>query len=99
MIVLYHITLVPLTEELRDADPTLLSPFYASDAKFDGLARRSAAQLHLLMENEPNRGYFPEPDKLLLLVDNSEDKEVVRQELEQVVLNLNYLVRNPYLGA
>ena len=37
--VLFGITLVPLAEELRDADTTLLSPFYANDASFDGLAR------------------------------------------------------------
>ena len=36
--VLYGIILVPLAEELRDADPTLLSPFYANDATFEGLA-------------------------------------------------------------
>ena len=30
--VLYRITLVPLTEELRAADPGILSPFYADDA-------------------------------------------------------------------
>ena len=35
--VLYGITLVPLAEELQDADPTLLSPFYADDAVFEGV--------------------------------------------------------------
>ena len=34
--VFYGITLVPLAEELRAADPGLLSPFYADDAAFDG---------------------------------------------------------------
>ena len=36
--VFYGITLAPLTEELRAADPWLLSPFYADDAAFDGSA-------------------------------------------------------------
>ena len=49
MIILYGITHIPLVEELRDANPTLLSPFYADDEVFDGLARRSAAQLILMM--------------------------------------------------
>ena len=40
---LYGITLLPLTEELRDADTTLLLPFYTNDAAFDGSAWRSAA--------------------------------------------------------
>ena len=35
---LCRITLVPLVEELRAADPGLLSPFYADDVVFDGLA-------------------------------------------------------------
>ena len=35
--VLYGITLIPLTEELQAANPGLLSPFYAKDASFNGL--------------------------------------------------------------
>ena len=45
LMVPYGISLFPLAEDLRDADPTLFSPFYADDAEFDGLARRSAEQL------------------------------------------------------
>ena len=48
--VLYGIILSPLAEELRVADPGLLSPFYADDAAFDGLAGRSAQLLKLLMK-------------------------------------------------
>ena len=33
--VLYGITLFPLAEELRVADPGLLLPFYVDDAVFD----------------------------------------------------------------
>ena len=54
--VLYGITLVPLTEDLRDADPTLLSPIYTDDAQFDRSEMRSAAQLLLLMEMGLDRG-------------------------------------------
>ena len=52
--VLYGITLVPLEEDLSDADPTLLSPFYADYADFDGSVRRNAAQLRLLMDQGPD---------------------------------------------
>ena len=48
--VLYVITLVPMAEDMRDADPTLLSLFYTDDAAFDRSARWSAAQLKLLMD-------------------------------------------------
>ena len=47
--VLYGINLVPLAEELRAADPVLLSPFYEDDAAFGGLARHIAQLLNLLM--------------------------------------------------
>ena len=61
--VLYRITLVPLVEDIRDADPTLLSPFYAYNAAFDGLSRRSVAQLRLLIHWDTDQGFFPEPSK------------------------------------
>ena len=65
--VLYGITIVPLAEELRAADPGLLSPFYADDAAFDGSERRSAQLQKLLMKRGPDRGYFPDPDKSLFI--------------------------------
>ena len=70
--VLYGITHVPLAEELRDTDPTLFSTFYTDDAEFDRLARRSPAQLQLLMDQGPDRGYFPEPAKSLFVAENPE---------------------------
>ena len=61
--VLYRITLVPLVEELRAADTGLLSPFYADDAAFDGLGRRSAQIQKLLMKRGLEWGYLPEPTR------------------------------------
>ena len=49
LMVLYGITLIPLADELRAADPGLLSPYYAHNAAFDGSARRSAQLLNLLV--------------------------------------------------
>ena len=72
--VLYGITLVPLVEDLRYADPTLMSPFYANDAAFDGSSRRSTAQLRLLMDQGVDRGYFPEPAKSIFIANNPEEK-------------------------
>ena len=68
--VLYGITLVPLAEELRDADPTLLLPFYANDAVCDDSVRRSTVQLCLLMDQGVDRGYFPELANSLFIADN-----------------------------
>ena len=70
MMILYGITLVPLTEELRDTDPTLLSPFYADDLDFYGSTRKSMAQLQLLMERGLDRGYLSDPSKSLFIADN-----------------------------
>ena len=55
LIVLYGMTLIPLAEELIAADPGLLSPFYADDSDFDGLTRRSAQILDLLMKRGPDQ--------------------------------------------
>ena len=79
MMVLYGITLYPLAEELRDADPTLLSPFYANDVAFDRSARGSAAQLRLLMARGPDQGYFPYPAKSLFIADKPEKKEAAKR--------------------
>ena len=96
--VLYGITLVPLGEDLRDADPTLFSPFYANDAAFDGLTRRSAAQLLLLMDWGPDKGYFTERAMSLFIADNPEEKEAAKREFERTGLHLNYTYGSKYLG-
>ena len=77
--VLYGITLAPLTEELRAADPGLLSPFYADDAAFDGSAQRSAQLLKLLVKRRPDRGYFPEPAKSLFISDTPGQEEAAKR--------------------
>ena len=86
--VLYGINLTPLAEELRDADPTLLSPFYADYAAFDRSMRRSAVQLRLLMDRGPDQGYLTNPSKALFIADNPEEKGVAKREPERVGLNI-----------
>ena len=75
---LYGITLIPLAEELRAADLGLLSTFYADDAAFDGLVRRSAQLLKLLMKRRPDRGYFPDPAKSLFISDTPGQEEAAK---------------------
>ena len=76
--VLYDITLVPLAEDLRAADPGLLSLFYADNVAFDGSEQYSAQVQNLLMERGPNRGYFPEPDKSLFISDTPGQEEAAK---------------------
>ena len=47
---LYGITIVPLAEDLQEADPGILTPFYGDNSSLDGSVRRSAQLLQLLME-------------------------------------------------
>ena len=97
--VLYGITLVPLVEELRAADPGLLSPLYADDAAFGGSARRSALLLKLLMKRWPDRGYFPYPDKSLFILDTPGQEEAAKRGFAVERITLNFVSGSRYLGA
>ena len=99
MMFLYGITLVPLAEYLKDAYHTILSPFYANDATFDWSARRSVAQLRLMMDRRMDQDYFPEPSKYFFIADNPEEKEAVKREFEWAGLNINYIFGGRYLEA
>ena len=97
--VLYGNTLVLLEEELRAADLGLLSPFYVNDAAFDGLVRRSAQLLKLLMKRGPDRVYLPEPAKSLFILDTPGQEEAVKGEFAKEGLCLNFVSGSRYLGA
>ena len=97
--VLYGITLAPLAEELRTADPGLLSTFYADDAAFDGSMRQGAQLLKLLMKRGPDRGYFPETAKSLFISYTPGQEAVAKWEFAQEGLVLNFVSVSRYLGA
>ena len=67
-VVLYGISLIHLVEDLWAAYPGLLTPFYADDVVFYGLARQSFQIMKLLFDRITYQGYFPEPAKLLYIV-------------------------------
>ena len=77
--VLYEITLIPLSEELRVVDTKFLSPFYTDNAAFNGSAQKIAQLLKLLVEIGPDRGYFPKPAKSLFISDTMVQEEAVRR--------------------
>ena len=79
LMVLYGITLIPLAEEVRAADPGLLFSFFADYATFDGSARRIAQLLKLYMKREPDRGYFPKPAKSLFISDIPGQEEAAKR--------------------
>ena len=72
---LYRITLVPMSEDLRKVDPGLLSPFYADDASFDGLVQRSAQLLKMLLERGTNQAYFTNPSNSIFILYSLDQEE------------------------
>ena len=85
--VLYGITLIPLVEDLRAADPGLLSPFYADDAAFDGSARCSAQLLKMLMKRGLDQRYFPESAKSLFISDTPGQEAGAKKEFAAKGIN------------
>ena len=77
-LVLYRMTVVPLTEELRAADLGLLSLFYADDAAFNSSERQSSQLLKLYMERGTDRGYLTEPAKSIFISDKPGQEEAAR---------------------
>ena len=67
--VLYSITLIPLTEDIWAADPGLLTPFYSYSSVFNELSRHITQMMKLLLEKETYWGYFLNPSKSLFIVD------------------------------
>ena len=97
--VLCGITLVPMLEDLRGADPILLLPFYANKAEFDVFTQCSAAQLKRLMDRGPDLRYFPKPSKSIFITDKPEEKEAATRKFERAVLYIIYVHFSRYLAA
>jgi hypothetical protein len=65
--ILYGLSLTPLAETIRAAVPNLSQPWYADDSGFVGSVSALAQAQTLLQELGPRRGYYPEPEKSLLI--------------------------------
>ena len=66
---------------------------------FDGSACTSAQLIKLWMERGPDRGYFSDLAKLLIIVDMTNHKEAAKMEFVVEWLDLNLVGGNWYLGA
>lgn len=64
---LYGLTLVPLAKIIREATDQVIQPWYAGDMAMAGPASKIKIAMNLLMKYGPDRGYFPEPDKSVLV--------------------------------
>ena len=61
--ILYGIGLLPLAEDLRRQDPSILQPWYADDFALEGPAESVARLFQRLCQRGPDVGYFPAPAK------------------------------------
>ena len=78
-VVLYGITLVPLAEELRAADPGRLTPFYTENVELYGLEWRSSHILKLIVYKGADRGCLLVPSKSLSIADSPNQKESTKR--------------------
>jgi hypothetical protein len=66
--ILYGLSLTPLAEAIRRAVPNTAQPWYADDNAVVGPVSSLATAQRLLPQLGPRRGYFPEPEKSILIV-------------------------------
>ncbi|MEJ2330924.1 MAG: hypothetical protein P8Z33_13945, partial [Gammaproteobacteria bacterium] len=96
--VLYALALLPLVEELRALDSTVLQPWYADDAALHGDPQRSAKVFKALLEKGPDRGYFPEPEKSWHIC-SAETELAARQAFATEGLTVQFSRGHRYVGG
>jgi hypothetical protein len=94
--VLYGLALTPLAETLRARVPTVAQPWYADDAAMAGSVDGIAEAQRLLLELGPRRGYFPEPDKSILIVPLATPTPALEPLVE---FNFRHAEGHRYLGG
>lgn len=85
---LYGLTLVPLAKSIRKATQQVVQPWYADDMAMAGPASTINTAVKLLMRYGPDCGYYPEPDKSLLVCVDSEDCSTCSQMLREYNFNV-----------
>jgi hypothetical protein len=94
--VLYGLALLPLSQRLRQEVPTLLQPWYADDCAMGGSTGDIATAMHLLQTLGPARGYFPEPEKSIIVCPSA-SLEAARQALS--AFDFRFCTGHRYLGG
>ena len=93
---LYGLALVPLAEDLREEVPGVVQPWYADDAAMAGRASEVSLLMEALTRLGPKYGYFPEPDKSVLIV-TERHEEAARCRLSR--FPFKYKRGTRYLGS
>ena len=77
---LYGLGVSPIAKRLREAFPTLVQPWYADDGAMVGPSSTIGAAMDLLKAIGPSRGYYPQPEKSILIC-----KPADRQRCQQIL--------------
>ena len=96
--VLYRITLAPLSKEIWAADPVILTPLYSDNAAFGGLDRKSDRLTRLLLEWGMDWGYFTDLTKSLFIPYLPAQEAVVWRKVKTEGLDLIFFPNSRYLG-
>ena len=94
--VLYGLALIPLAEMLRRKVPGAVQPWYADDAAMAGKASEVSTLMGELTRLGPAFGYFPEPNKSILVVPRRHE-EAARMQLSK--FKFKYRKGTRYLGS
>jgi hypothetical protein len=86
----------PLSLDLRKRHPRVLQPWHADDAVMEGRASDVAAAMASLIQAGPARGYFPSPEKSVVLV-RPADQLAAHSHLED--FQFRYQAGARYLGS
>ena len=94
--VIYELTLLPLSQFLRERTPAVIQSFYADDLSFSGYASDIVLAMKLLLKHGPSRGYFPEPAKLIVVC-NESDEILAKHALDE--FQFIYKRGSQYIGG
>ena len=94
---LYGITLSPLTDSIQTEEQSVLQAWYADDAAMGGRIKGIANAMTLLLERGPARGYFPEPEKSIFVPSVPAEMEECKSLLQE--FNFQYKEGARYVGG
>ena len=94
--IVYGIGVLPLIRELRNAHPYATQPWYADDMGAGGTFQQIQEHFLDLQARGPNRGYYREPTKSILVVD---PENVARAEEHFRGLGIWVVTGHRYLGG
>ena len=95
---LYGLTMVPVAKRLHTEVPSVVQPWYADDAAMSGPCSHVATAMRLLEKIGPQRGYYPEPAKSIVVCPgDAKHEEAAKQWLGG--FDFQYCTGHRYVGG